>query len=201
MEGPQVKRSAILRRADPTARASVPVFKKCKACRQPFVKASAWQTYCRAESCAITAAEVMRLKREKAEAKAHRLKLADSKPLAHWLALTEKVVNHYILVRDARLTCISCGTGKTVQWEAGHYHSVGSHPELRFDPININKQCHRCNFDMGGNLAMYVIGLEAKWGKAERDRLDGPTSPAKFTREQLAEMRATYRAKTKELKT
>lgn len=194
-----MKRTAFLRKAPTTAKAEVKL-RPCKNCRQPFVKVSAWQKFCRLEACAVAAAMEAKAKREKAEAREHKAKLADSKPLAHWLALTERVVNHYVLTRDAKLTCISCGTGRTVQWEAGHYHSVGSHPELRFDPININKQCHRCNKDMGGNLAMYAIGLEAKWGKEERDRLDGPHPAAKFTREALAAIRKEFAAMTRQLK-
>jgi hypothetical protein len=173
---------------------------KCKACRQPFVKFGMGQKYCRAEVCAEAAVLAIKAKREKAEASEHRKKLGDSKPLAHWLALTERVVNHYVLTRDAALTCISCGTGKTVQWEAGHYLSVGSHPELRFDPKNINKQCHRCNCELSGNQAMYAIGFDAKWGKAERERLEGPHAAAKFTREELAAIRKQFAAKARELK-
>jgi hypothetical protein len=193
-----MKRSGFLTRSNGSARLEVKL-RPCKSCRRPFAKVNGWQKYCRQEACAVAAAEEATAKREKQEAREHKKKLDDSKPLQHWLKLTERVVNHYILVRDRALTCISCGTGQTVQWEAGHYHSVGSHPELRYDPININKQCHRCNFDMGGNLAMYVIGLEAKWGRAERERLDGHHPSAHYTREDLAAIRKEFAALTREL--
>lgn len=148
----------------------------------------------------MAAAEAIAAKRQKAEEREHRKKLADSKPLQHWLELTERVVNHYILTRDAALTCISCGTGTTVQWEAGHYLSVGSHPELRFDPVNINKQCHRCNCELSGNLAKYTVGFVEKWGQAELDRLRGPHSVAKFSRGALSEIRKHFAAETRRLK-
>jgi len=53
---------------------------------------------------------------------------------------------------------------RTVRWEAGHYISVGANNSLRFEPKNIHLQCHRCNFEFGGNHIMYRIGLEAKIG-------------------------------------
>lgn len=191
-----MKRSPMRRNTSDTLTAKQP---KCKSCRQPFVKLSMSQKFCRAEPCAEVAVLEIKAKREKAAAREHRKKLADSKPLAHWLALTERVVNHYVLTRDAALTCISCGTGKTVQWEAGHYLSVGAHPELRFEPMNINKQCHRCNCELSGNQAMYAIGFDAKWGLPARERLEGPHGAAKFTREELAAIRKQFAAMTRAL--
>lgn len=194
-----MKRSGPLKRSTGIARASVKS-KKCKACRAPFFPVSNWQTHCRAEACAIAAFEVARAKRQKAEEREHRKKLADSKPLAHWLELTERVVNHFILTRDAALTCISCGTGTTVQWEAGHYRNVGSHPSIRFDLRNIHKQCHRCNFELSGNKDGYRIGLVERYGADFMDWLEGPHPTAKFTREALAEIRREAAAETRRLK-
>lgn len=187
-----------LRRSDGSARLTVKT-RKCKACRAPFVLANSWQTHCRAEACAVSAAEANAAKRAKAEAREHRKKLAESKPLQHWLKLTEGVVNHLVQVRDKGLPCISCGTTTTVQWEAGHWLSVGSHPELRYDLTNINLQCHSCNVQKSGNQAMYRIGLVRKWGSAAVHRLEGPHPPAKFTRDQLALIRKEAAAETRRL--
>lgn len=187
-----------LRRSDGSARLTVKT-RKCKACRAPFVLANSWQTHCRAEACAVSAAEANAAKRAKAEAREHRKKLAESKPLQHWLNVTEAVVNHLVQVRDRGLPCISCGTTKTVAWQAGHYLSVGARPELRFVLSQINLQCLRCNVHLSGNQAKYRIGLVEKIGLAEVERLEGPHPPAKFTREQLALIRKEAAAETRRL--
>lgn len=207
-----LKRTQFLRKAEPNARASVPVFKKkaCKECKAKFTPTRPMQPVCANLECAISYADKTlakgraKLAKEvekaaRAEKRAHREKLDDSKKLSHWLELTKTVVHRYIRARDAHLTCISCGTSKTVQWEAGHWLSVGARPELRYDPANINKQCHRCNVQLSGNQAAYRIGLVEKIGLAEVERLEGPHPVAKFTREELAAIRKEFAAMTRNL--
>jgi len=170
----------------------------CKSCREKYQPTRPMQVAC-SIPCALKLAEKQKEKKKRTEKKEHRKKLHDSKPLSHWLKLTESVVNRYVRLRDHGQPCISCGTTKTVLWQAGHFFSVGSHPELRFDPVNINLQCHKCNVMLSGNQAMYAIGLEAKWGKEEKERLEGPHAPKKYTREQLEAVRKHYSAKAREL--
>lgn len=172
--------------------------RKCKVCRTPFFPRSMTHKACSIE-CAQILTEKEKQKKAQREAAEHRKKLADSKPLPHWLALTERVVNHYIHVRDRGLPCISCGTRRTVQWEAGHYLSVGARPELRFEALNIHLQCHRCNELLSGNQAKYRIGLVEKIGEEAVQELEGPHPTAKFTREKLAEIRKTFSAMTRAL--
>ena len=162
---------------------------KCKACRVQFVRVSAWQTHCRAEKCAVAALEAAKAKRLKAEAQAHRVALAGCKPLSHWHTRTQVAVNSLIQSRDMGKPCISCNTTTTVQWEAGHWLSRGAHPELRYDLANINLQCHRCNVQLSGNQAAYRIGLVARIGLAQVERLEGPQPTVKHTRESLAMLR------------
>lgn len=201
-----LKRSP-LRRADPTARASVPVHrpKKCavKSCKAQFTPSRSFEVWC-SPSCGL---EIAQDKKRKAAEKAAladrretRAKLNALKPLSHWLALTQDdYFNPYIRARDADLPCISCGRDNGSKMNAGHYLSVGSHPELRFDEANVHKQCEYCNGHKAGNAVAYRIRLIERIGLAEVERLEGPHPAAKFTREQLAEMRAHYRALTKEL--
>ena len=194
-----MKRSSPLKRSTGIARASVKS-KKCKACRAPFFPVSNWQTHCRAEACAIAAAEVARAKRQKAEEREHRKKLADSKPLAHWLELTQTVVNELVRERDAGRPCISCGATDAYAFDAGHFLSRGARPELRFVLSNIALQCASCNRHKGGNQAMFRLGLIDRIGLAEVERLEGPHQTAKFTREALAEIRREAAAETRRLK-
>lgn len=167
-----------------------------------------WQVICsNSLTCACAWAEQEAAKRQaaaarkaKREAAEHRAKLADSKRLSHWLGLTERVVNHYILTRDVDEPCISCGATQSVLFQAGHYLSVGARPELRFNPNNINKQCHRCNVFLSGNQAAYRVGLVSKIGADGVECLEGPHATAKYTREALEELRKHFAAETRALK-
>lgn len=82
---------------------------------------------------------------------------------------------------------------------AGHYLSVGAHPELRFDEANCHIQCEHCNSYKSGNQAQYRPRLIAKVGQAEVDRLEGPQEPLKLTIPEIQELIAKYKAKVKEL--
>jgi len=59
-------------------------------------------------------------------------------------AKAQIVFNEYIRKRDADLPCISCGEFKD-NYQAGHYYAVGGFDGLRFDELNCNKECVRCN--------------------------------------------------------
>jgi hypothetical protein len=119
-------------------------------------------------------------------------KLEALKPLSHFVAKAQAAFNAYIRARDAGLPCISCGTLKAVQWHAGHYLTTAARPELRFDGDNVHRQCSQCNDHLSGNLLQYRVGLIERIGLARVEALEGPHPPAKWTREQLIEMRKTY---------
>lgn len=80
------------------------------------------------------------------------------------LEKTQKVFNKFIRNRDADKGCISCGGA--VQ-HAGHYYSQGHHSGLRFNEINTNGQCLRCNNFLHGNLINYRKGLVKRYGEAK----------------------------------
>lgn len=80
-------------------------------------------------------------------------------------ALTKKaqvVFNSWIRARDKDKGCISCGKEVT---EAGHYFSTGHYSALRFNEINTNGQCTRCNCFLSGNLIKYRQGLVKRYGE------------------------------------
>lgn len=80
------------------------------------------------------------------------------------LAKCQKVFNEYIRQRDKDKGCISCGG--QVQ-EAGHYFSQGHHSALRFNEMNTNGQCTRCNCFLHGNLIHYRAGLVKRYGESK----------------------------------
>jgi hypothetical protein len=72
------------------------------------------------------------------------------------------VFNKWVRMRDKDKGCISCGSEVT---EAGHYYSQGHHSNLRFNEMNTNGQCTRCNCFLHGNLIHYRTGLIKRYGE------------------------------------
>jgi len=83
-------------------------------------------------------------------------------PLQKLLKKAQDVFNAFIRIRDNNKGCISCSG--PVQ-EAGHYFSQGHHSALRFNEVNTNGQCTRCNCFLHGNLIHYRAGLVKKYGE------------------------------------
>jgi hypothetical protein len=113
------------------------------------------------------------------------------------LKIAQTAFNAYIRHRDKDKPCISCGT-HTGKINAGHYMSVGSTPELRFNEDNVHKQCEYCNTYLSGNLINYRINLIERIGidKVEfLERKDHP--PSKLTVEEIKEITKKYRKKIK----
>ena len=77
--------------------------------------------------------------------------------------------NKFVRQRDQNAGCISCGAAVT---EAGHYYSQGHHSALRFNEVNTNGQCTRCNRFLHGNLINYRHGLVKRYTQQQIDILD-----------------------------
>lgn len=85
------------------------------------------------------------------------------------LVKTQIVFNRWIRKRDENKGCISCGSQIS---EAGHYYSQGHHSALRFNEVNTNGQCTRCNRFLHGNLIHYRQGIIKRYGQQKLDLLD-----------------------------
>ncbi|GLY59679.1 bacteriophage lambda NinG family protein [Pectobacterium carotovorum subsp. carotovorum] len=174
--------------------------KTCPICSTEYTPRSTTQKVCYSIKCAIKFAKNAEAEKvAKAERLAWRKRKADIKPLKHWEDLTQRAVNDYIRERDKDLPCISCGTWQTVQWEAGHYRTRKSAPQIRYNEDNIAKQCHRCNVELSGNQQQYRINLVAKIGEQRVIALDHDNTIHRYTREELESLRAHYRALTRAL--
>ncbi len=168
--------------------------KTCPICSTEYTPRSSLQKVCGIQCSIIFGKQAEAQKREKAERLAWRNRKADAKPIKHWEDLTQRVVNDYIRERDKDLSCISCGTWETVQWEAGHFRSRGKASHLRYHEDNISKQCHRCNVQLSGNQQQYRINLITKIGLQRVLALESNNEPHRYTREELDGIRARYRA-------
>ncbi|HBN8251521.1 recombination protein NinG [Pseudomonas aeruginosa] len=179
--------------------------KKCavSTCRAPFVPVKSFQTWCSPE-CGIVIARQKQEKerksiqqRERREVKVRKEKL---KSRADHLREAQAAFNEFIRWRDWDRPCISCGRFHDGQYHAGHYRSVGSHPELRFDEDNVHKQCAPCNNHKSGDVVNYRINLVTKIGAAAVARLEGPHDARKWTVEEIKSIKALYRAKARDAK-
>lgn len=184
--------SSLLRTASFTAKR----MRKCKVCRAPFSPRSMTHKVCCGE-CGKALAEKNRLT---ADRKATRIRLQALKSRADHLKEAQAALNAWIRKRDELLPCISCGRHHTGQYHAGHYLSVGAHPELRFNELNIAKQCQPCNVHLSGNALNFRVGLIARIGIGAVEGLEGPHAPRKYTIADAQAIKAEYKQKLRELK-
>lgn len=168
---------------------------KCRACGGLFSRVRPMQVAC-SLPCSIRVAQERRAKQER---KDHAARKLAAKPRSRLLAEAQAAVNRYVRLRDAGKPCISCGRHHAGQWHAGHFRSVGSAPELRFDLRNLHAQCAPCNVHLSGNLILYRAGLLDRIGHDAVAALEGPHEPRKWTRDELIAMRQRFAAMAKEL--
>jgi len=186
--------------------------KKCRiaTCRASFVPSRMGQAVC-SPACAMIDAPRHEPKARKAladiERKDIKVRKEKLKSRADHLREAQAAVNEYVRLRDAHLPCISCDstpndndlmTGS--RWDAGHYRSVGACPELRFEPLNIHRQCVKCNRNLSGNAVEYRIRLVQRIGEEKVSWLEGLHAPCKYTVEEIKAIKTKYRAMSKELK-
>ncbi|RON88449.1 recombination protein NinG [Pseudomonas fluorescens] len=179
--------------------------KKCKnpACGISFPPQRLGQAVC-SPKCALAIAPANTEKARKAIAQRDRREIQvrkeKLKTRADHLREAQAAFNEWVRLRDADRPCISCGRHHEGQYHAGHYRSVGANPELRFEPLNVWKQCAPCNTHLSGNLVNYRISLLQGIGAEKVEWLEGPHQPRKYTVEEIKTIKAEYRAKTRELK-
>jgi len=172
--------------------------KKCKLkrCGQLFTPARPMQCVC-SPDCAR---ELARQKREQEERKETRTRIQLIKPRSQLVREAQTDFNAMVRERDAGLPCISCGRHHGGQWHAGHYLSTGARPELRFEPLNVWKQCQPCNTHLHGNLVLYRLELIRRIGIEKVEWLEGPHLAKQWGKEELIELAKDCRAKLREMK-
>lgn len=173
--------------------------RKClnKECKKKFMPMSSTQVVC-SPLCGVAYAKTVRVKDWKKEKKERKEKL---KTRTDHLNELQVIFNKFIRLRDAKLGCISCGAELKGKFDAGHYFSVGAHPELRFWEDNCHGQCVYCNQHRHGNLLEYSENLPKRIGP---DRysilLAAKGSHLKLTLPDILEWKERFKAKIKEIK-
>ena len=104
-------------------------------------------------------------------------------------------------IRERDPYCVTCGAPTT---EAGHYihnsdkqnKQLGGN-ELWYDERNINGQCGTCNRWKSGNLGLYTLYLEKKYGHGIVQKLyEKHRKVRKYTIGELLLIEEKYQAKT-----
>ena len=177
--------------------------KKCKICRKVFQPVKPLQSVCD-WACAI---ELNLKNKAKAEAEKARIESKTSreqrnklKTRGYYVAQAQAAFNRFIRHRDDKLPCICCGKVRQ-GWDAGHYLARSIRPELRFNEDNVHKQGKYCNnYNKGNAAAGYRNGLIERIGIERVLALEAPHPPAKWTIDELIQIKKTYMEKIKQLK-
>ncbi|POQ05711.1 recombination protein NinG [Pseudomonas syringae] len=182
--------------------------RKKKTCENPacdlqFVPAQLGQKVC-SWACGLAIAPANQERARKAIAQRERSELKVRKERlksrSDHMKDTQQAFNEWVRHRDMGEPCVSCERHHNGQWHAGHYRSVGGHPALRFEPLNVWRQCAPCNTHKSGDLVNYRAELVRRIGIVNVEWLEGPHEPQKYTIEELKALTAKYRALTRELK-
>lgn len=134
--------------------------KKCKACKALFLPIKPLQAVCDF-GCAI---ELNLINRAKVDRKELRVARVVAKTRRDWMREAQTTFNAWIRKRDALLPCVSCQRHHEGQWHAGHYMPTSTRSILRFNELNVHKQCQPCNVHKHGNLINYRIELIKRIG-------------------------------------
>ena len=177
--------------------------RKCavRTCRAPFVPTQSFQSWCSPE-CGVQIARDKQQKERTALAKIERKAIREAKerikPRSEHAREAQAAFNAWVRERDADQPCISCGRHHQGQYHAGHYRSVGSSPALRFEPLNVWKQCQPCNNHLSGNAIEYRIELIRRIGLDKVEWLEGVHEPKRYTIPELQAIKSEYRKKLRE---
>ena len=173
--------------------------KKCKICREFFEPTySSLQPTCTKPQCIISYAKRVEEKKSKREIKAMRERV---KSVSHWRRDLQQAFNAYIRERDKHRPCISCDKPLVGKYDAGHFYSVGSYPNLRFNEDNCHGQCVECNQHKHGNLIEYSLRLPDRIGTIQYNHLHQiKNDPLRLPLDEIKTLIQHYRKLLKSLK-
>ena len=170
--------------------------KKCKVCKEVFTPTQPLQRVCTLK-CAIEDGKKVKEKKWKKEKKERKEAL---KTNSDYVRELQVIFNKYIRLRDKDKGCISCNKPLIGKYDAGHFYSTGSYPELRFNEMNVHGQCVYCNRHLHGNLLEYRIRLIKRIGLEAVEILEQDNQPKKYSIPELILMKEDYKERIRKLK-
>ena len=120
----------------------------------------------------------------------------------NWKKRFWKVFSEWVR-RNEHGKCFTCTTQKHwKEMDAGHYVNAGSSPPpLYFDERNVHCQCTSCNRFKHGNLAVYALRLQQKYGNKILEELEAMRNRGGKWSEWTYKIKTDeYKQKLKELK-
>jgi hypothetical protein len=122
---------------------------------------------------------------DKAARAKHAIDKKSVRSRSKWYANLQKLVNQWVTgVRDVDEACCTCGTrDPSIKYDAGHFFTVGARKDIRFNLMNIHKQCsQKCNVYGSGMRLEYERFIIARYGQKGLDNLtlEGPTLKQQF---------------------
>lgn len=171
--------------------------RKCKSCHEPFMQSKPLQFVC-SPICGINYSKLLTDKKRVKEAKEIRKEMK-LKIMTHkdWFKLLQIAVNTYVRLRDKNLPCVSCGRTNVEEFHAGHY-IASTNSFLRFNELNIHKQCSYCNTHLRGNLIPYRIELIKRIGLSEVEKLESEVKKEyKITVSEIQDLIKKFKEKIK----
>jgi len=174
---------------------------RCRTCKEKFEPKFFNQKYCMDKNACIKSFnEWVKEKQRKDWNKEKKQRKEALKTNSDYVRELQVVFNKFIRLRDKDKGCISCATSLDKKFDAGHYYSTGSYPELRFNEDNVHGQCVHCNQHKRGNLIEYGFALKDRIGKDRMNNLDFlKDTPRKYTIDELKGLKELYKLKIKQL--
>lgn len=177
---------------------------KCKSCKEPHSPFNSLDNWCKKIDCqtkkALFLLEKKKVQDQKDWSKEKKQRKEALKTTADYVRELQVIFNKFIRLRDKEKGCISCGKSLNTKFDAGHYFSTGSYPELRFHEDNVHGQCVHCNQHKRGNLIEYLEGLQTRIGLCKILELKKLANiPKKYSVEQLKGLKVMYKLKIKQL--
>ena len=116
----------------------------------------------------------------------------------------DSLFSQYIRLRNAdhlgRVKCFTCGVEK--HWkeqQAGHFQSR-SHHSTRWDEVNVQVQCVKCNMYRQGEQYKFGLYLDQRFGDGTAEELEIRSKTiVKLNRTDYEEAIERYKQKIKEL--
>lgn len=198
--------------------------KSCRHCKTEYCPVTSTQVVC-SPNCAVEYTRARVERKRQADQRRHlrsvkqnqRKRKESLKTRGDYLKLAQAAFNRYIRLRDRGKPCISCLRSELEvegseswkvggAWDCGHFLGVGAHPELRFEELNAHRQCKSCNSGSHHHVRKkrtvaqdYRDNLVERIGITPVTWLEGPHPAAKWSIDEIKQIRDTYRRKAREL--